>query len=206
MSRCMRKSALKAREKINNIIEWETCDETSEMFQKAAAALDEEIGSELLTVEESKEKEMEDEWQLSSDGSNHSESCPDNDEMSDWLEIDSGDDEVDDDWKPSKKKRGDQTDTHDEKALLNASRPEAHAEVGGNEEREQQHEEGEGGVTPIRDESIEQVFAGETLHSENVFDEGVGFLKLEGDDATPYGFVDHDVYCSVGNNSMFAEF
>ena len=51
MSRCMRKSALKAREKINKIIEWETCDETSEMFQKAAAALDEELGNEQLTTE-----------------------------------------------------------------------------------------------------------------------------------------------------------
>lgn len=102
--RSMRRAAEKAIQKIQKVLAWEECPESSAQFQEVAQALDEEFGREILCAEEVVQIEDDPE---SPEGALNSEEEEEEDsasECEDFIEMDLEDYNVDEDWHPRKRR------------------------------------------------------------------------------------------------------
>ena len=105
--RTPRRAGQDALAKIRDIIEWEECDESSVLFQSAAERLTVLLQGEVLTNDEKKYVQKEDESDNASE--TYQDSAEDSDEddngsIDEWIEHDTDSDE-DQEWTPLKKQR-----------------------------------------------------------------------------------------------------
>jgi hypothetical protein len=99
----MRRAAAGALIRIQQIIGWERCEETSAQFQEVARAIDAEFEGEVLCDDERIHVEQEPEAESDADAMESDNESEYESADGEWIDDDSEEYELDEDWEPRKK-------------------------------------------------------------------------------------------------------